>query len=869
MDSDDDLAPRADAQKSAPSPNMRTLRSDTAAASSSLAPLDPMDEELHRKLVANKVEQFDATYDGFVRSSQREKAAAALRDEYTLRRDVKSVWRRIETGNRWILNEKLLSVQLFELLMLLTLGFTVVVTPFEVGFMDEEDDTLLIANAIVNSIFAIGIVVEFFRPFREPVQVGGGLVKDHRRIAYNYLTTWFLFDVVCTVPWDLLREFSANGSSAESSADDAALGSSGQESDSALSNMRAVRMLRIMRLVKIGRLQFAARTLTRLLDSMERYVTISHAVRALTFWIGLVVLLTHWYCCAWGILAAFVGNDLRTAELEAVRSADGSCERGPGSCLSQCEMGLLASLENAPGFATEHVVGVIGRRENWKCRAKQSGYVPAEESDDGWATYSFLLGQQGNLGMSYTNLPAEMALKWFISFVQTIVTTLLLANVSSAYANSDPLGREFKTRMDHLNHFLKTMNFPYELKHRVRQHMRFTRDLVARKSYNDLLPFLSPRLKKDVLSSVSSATLRRAAEYFDECHDEGLDDFLSELSTKLVYMGFAQGEIVAHPEPTLSIVVRGTAVRGGKPIAIWKAWGKDFILTSPGMRDARHGAALTYIEIATLTRSALVASLERWPEAATVIRRAALKIAMGRAPLVLARYMRSKGMTGAKRAKLRRGSPKDGMPNALQRVDSPYRSSPTNHLDKQRMHKVIQEDMIDFNVALTQIGADTSIEHYEFHEVMRSLNGAPLRGFATEQQHSQDERVAALAKEQLRLAALQAATSNKDFDVIKKRIIVQEPDDGASEDDDWRQRFGASDNPQPPEPDAQGPSSAALLRAVKELDTKLGQLAGDVTAIKSALDSGALRRVPAAGRRRQRLESGAAATSTTRPLLHA
>ena len=36
--------------------------------------------------------------------------------------------------------------------------------------------------------------------------MGGGLVKDHKKIAWRYLTTWFIFDLLATLPLD---EFAA------------------------------------------------------------------------------------------------------------------------------------------------------------------------------------------------------------------------------------------------------------------------------------------------------------------------------------------------------------------------------------------------------------------------------------------------------------------------------------------------------------------------------------------------------------------------------------------------------------------------------------------------------------------------------------
>ena len=55
---------------------------------------------------------------------------------------------------------------------------------------------LEVFNVLVLVIFSVGIVVSFMLPFHEPLWKGGTLVKDHKRIAYAYLTSWFLFDLM-------------------------------------------------------------------------------------------------------------------------------------------------------------------------------------------------------------------------------------------------------------------------------------------------------------------------------------------------------------------------------------------------------------------------------------------------------------------------------------------------------------------------------------------------------------------------------------------------------------------------------------------------------------------------------------------------
>ena len=84
-----------------------------------------------------------------------------------------------------------------------------------------------------------------------------------------------------------------------------------------------------------------------------------------------------------------------------------------------------------------------------------------------------------------------------------------------------------------------------------------------------LLPCFSPHLRGEVLSHVSSRTLQ-AVPYFRGCERE----LLNALAARLTHHGFARCEMMRGDGEglTLSIVTRGTAVRGGKPITLYQYW---------------------------------------------------------------------------------------------------------------------------------------------------------------------------------------------------------------------------------------------------------------------------------------------------------
>ncbi|KAF5797964.1 putative cyclic nucleotide-binding domain, potassium channel, voltage-dependent, EAG/ELK/ERG [Helianthus annuus] len=81
--------------------------------------------------------------------------------------------------------------------------YTAWVSPFEFGFLDAPDRPLAITDNIVNGFFAIDIVLTFFVAYLDKISYL--LIDDRRLIAWRYLKTWFVFDVISTIPSEIGR----------------------------------------------------------------------------------------------------------------------------------------------------------------------------------------------------------------------------------------------------------------------------------------------------------------------------------------------------------------------------------------------------------------------------------------------------------------------------------------------------------------------------------------------------------------------------------------------------------------------------------------------------------------------------------------
>ena len=169
--------------------------------------------------------------------------------------------------------------QRWDLLMIILLLYTAVVTPFEVAFLSETvPEGLFAINRLVDMCFFADIVINFCLAYEMPDE--GLWIVTHSRIAGRYMRSWFVIDVVSTIPFDM---FVAVAPAAGVDADSAA----------AMSNLKVLRVVRLFRLIKLARVLRASRIFKR----WETQIAMSYGMQSLIKFALLVVTTTHWLSC--------------------------------------------------------------------------------------------------------------------------------------------------------------------------------------------------------------------------------------------------------------------------------------------------------------------------------------------------------------------------------------------------------------------------------------------------------------------------------------------------------------------------------------------------------------------------------------------
>ncbi|XP_039119984.1 potassium channel KAT3-like isoform X2 [Dioscorea cayenensis subsp. rotundata] len=120
----------------------------------------------------------------------------------------------------------------WEMFLILLVVYSAWVCPFEFAFLKYMPNALFLVDNIIDGFFAIDIVLTFFVAYLDHKSYL--LVDNPKRIAARYLSTWFLFDICSTVPFQPISLlFGNNGNGI---------------------GFKLLNMLRLWRLCRVGKL---------------------------------------------------------------------------------------------------------------------------------------------------------------------------------------------------------------------------------------------------------------------------------------------------------------------------------------------------------------------------------------------------------------------------------------------------------------------------------------------------------------------------------------------------------------------------------------------------------------------------------------
>lgn len=344
------------------------------------------------------------------------------------------------------------------------------------------------------------------------------------------------------------------------------------------------------------------------------------------------------------------------------------------SCLTECEREVLADM-------TGTRLTFIAKNENWICRAIESGNLPAEAAFADGAPYDtyvtcLLISMLQLVGSLSGQMEPANTVEYFFNFAAILCGTVLFAAIQGiicgVVTTGDPDETLWKQQNDKLNFMMEDCKVAPDMRQKVRMYFRRSKKMLKRRAYDSIIDeCLSNDLKGDVRFLVSKQQFKYVPWLWVTQKLEGDKgrQFLEDLSMHLTRHAYAKGEMMTVQDD-LTILARGVASRCGFFMTAGAHWG-DIVLANKALRDTTSVSAVTHCEVVRLERYHLYDVAKDHPEAESLLKFEALKLAMRRAMVAISLHEKTKQLD-AHGSRASKNGPADGASvDALQAVLHP------------------------------------------------------------------------------------------------------------------------------------------------------------------------------------------------------
>ena len=104
--------------------------------------------------------------------------------------------------NPWLVDPNSPEMKRWDLCSICLLLFVMLVTPYEVAFLETSLNVLFVINRIVDLFFISDMVLQFFLMYRDEEK--GVLIKDQNQIIAEYMKCWLWIDIISVLPFDMI-----------------------------------------------------------------------------------------------------------------------------------------------------------------------------------------------------------------------------------------------------------------------------------------------------------------------------------------------------------------------------------------------------------------------------------------------------------------------------------------------------------------------------------------------------------------------------------------------------------------------------------------------------------------------------------------
>jgi CRP-like cAMP-binding protein len=177
--------------------------------------------------------------------------------------------------------KKDLWINKWNLLLAAALGFTALITPFEIAFLQVSLNGLFVINRLIDFTFFADIWINFRLAFWDSNE--RKYVTDPQLIRRHYMRSWFLLDAISTIPWDIFDVVDIGAD---------------------VSDLKVLRIAKLIKLTKLFRMIKASRSMKAVQEALN------WTNEGMNFFTKIIAFLLtiHWIACFWGLGVTFQSN---------------------------------------------------------------------------------------------------------------------------------------------------------------------------------------------------------------------------------------------------------------------------------------------------------------------------------------------------------------------------------------------------------------------------------------------------------------------------------------------------------------------------------------------------------------------------------
>lgn len=481
----------------------------------------------------------------------------------------------------------------WDLSLLVALMYCAVVTPFEVAFLKSPSTAkeafvslMFWVDRFVDALFLKDMVMQFFLMVQVVDKHGNQRwLRNRKQLALRYCKGWFIPDLLSVAPlW--LAGFLMQSTR--------------------LQSLKIMRVVRILRLLKLARVLRATRLMGRW---AERLSTIPYSKQALLRFLLILIVLSHWMACIWGLIGLFLGANL-------ICEDDGS----------KWGMPRVTTVEQNPsGYS-------------WILKKSWEPDSPCNPFHVYAASLHFAIMTITSIG--YGDITPTRFEEYFVGvFCQLgggITWAYVIGAACGVLAKANPQKNMFEQIMDALNRMLNQNQVETGVRVRAREFLREARHHNFLLGMQDLTSIFSHELRAELTEELATGTALRQIKYLEDAPPMCVQEIAQQFEPYMM----AAHEVCDLLLGRLCVLERGAVARAGRVLVPVMVWGEDLVLTREDLQLEETVVTLAHSEILTVTRDRLLEVVHDYPVVDKRIRWWAAKLATRRTLLKVARERR-------------------------------------------------------------------------------------------------------------------------------------------------------------------------------------------------------------------------------------